>query len=155
MTYRKGVGLVLFNAEKKIWAGLRFDQSAAWQMPQGGVDESEVPFCALKREVNEEIGLDIQKVEILSTTPWLRYDFPEEIQSVAYGGLYRGQEQKWFLGFFKGKDEDVHIHGPHPEFSSWMWQESAFLEEHIVSFKKDLYGAIFQSFSPLIHAYIV
>ena len=38
--YRRGVGIMLLNAEKKVWVGARIDNTDdAWQMPQGGIDK--------------------------------------------------------------------------------------------------------------------
>lgn len=154
MTYRRGVGLVLFNREKKIWTGMRLDQkTAAWQMPQGGIDEGELPLDALQREIREEVGISFDTISILSTTPWLRYDFPVVIQKEAYGGLYKGQEQKWFLAYFKGQDRDINIVSMYQEFSAWQWQEISSVIDHIVPFKKDLYREIFKCFASLIKTY--
>ena len=41
LPYRKGVGMMVFNDDKKIFVGKRIDNQKAWQMPQGGVDENE------------------------------------------------------------------------------------------------------------------
>ena len=39
--YRRGVGMLIINHEKKIFIGQRFDKDeSAWQMPQGGIDLS-------------------------------------------------------------------------------------------------------------------
>ena len=44
LEYRKNVGMVLINAEGHIFAGKRLDNNTdAWQMPQGGIDEGETP----------------------------------------------------------------------------------------------------------------
>ncbi|HYJ81776.1 MAG TPA: NUDIX domain-containing protein, partial [Allosphingosinicella sp.] len=37
--YRPAVGIMLVNAEGKVWVGQRLDSTLeAWQMPQGGLD---------------------------------------------------------------------------------------------------------------------
>ena len=54
LPYRKGVGIMLFNKEKKIFVGKRLDNQSAWQMPQGGVDQNEDLLSAMKRELAEE-----------------------------------------------------------------------------------------------------
>ena len=66
-------------------------------------------------------------------------------------GNYRGQEQYWFLGRFLGQDSDIDLeaHDP-PEFHSWEWMEPEKLPELIVPFKRDVYEAIVEEFSPLI-----
>ena len=55
--YRRGVGVMLINAERKVWVGARLDNDAdAWQMPQGGIDEGEEPWATALRELEEETG---------------------------------------------------------------------------------------------------
>ena len=49
LPYRQGVGIMLANKEKKIFVGKRIDNRAAWQMPQGGVDQDENIVDAAKR----------------------------------------------------------------------------------------------------------
>ncbi|MGB7319826.1 MAG: NUDIX domain-containing protein, partial [Albidovulum sp.] len=40
LPYRPCVGVMLINAQGRIFAGQRKDSdSAAWQMPQGGIDK--------------------------------------------------------------------------------------------------------------------
>ena len=42
--YRPCVGVMLLNAEGKVFVGNRIDMSGDhWQMPQGGIDEGEDP----------------------------------------------------------------------------------------------------------------
>ena len=39
LPYRPCVGLMLINAEGKVFVGRRIDQTVeGWQMPQGGID---------------------------------------------------------------------------------------------------------------------
>ena len=55
--YRQGVGVVLLNANGKVFVAQRNDtQEPAWQMPQGGIDTGEDPFEAALRELEEETG---------------------------------------------------------------------------------------------------
>ena len=110
LPYRLGVGLVIFQSDKKIFTGRRLDNTSAWQMPQGGMDENEVPLETAYREMFEETGILKDKVSLVGITKkWYRYDLPSEIQSRFWGGKYRGQSQKWFLFEFKGKDTDINI----------------------------------------------
>ena len=44
LPYRAGVGIMLLNAEGKVFTGQRLDSKLeAWQMPQGGIDPGETP----------------------------------------------------------------------------------------------------------------
>ena len=57
--YRKGVGIFLINKKNQLWVGKRFDyKNEYWQMPQGGIDGTESPEKAMRRELMEETGLE-------------------------------------------------------------------------------------------------
>jgi putative (di)nucleoside polyphosphate hydrolase len=149
LPYRACVGLMLTNAQGKIFVGQRNDRHAdAWQMPQGGVDAGEAPQDAALRELWEETGVTSDLVEIVAETAgWLPYDLPHDIVPVIWKGRYRGQEQKWFLLRFKGTDEQVNIATEHPEFTHWKWQDPDRLIAEIVPFKRDVYTAVLTEFS--------
>ena len=51
LPYRLGVGLVIINDQLKIFTGRRLDSTKAWQMPQGGIDDNEIPLEAAYREM--------------------------------------------------------------------------------------------------------
>ncbi len=141
--YRKGVGIVLLNNEKKIFVGKRIDNTAeAWQMPQGGIDGEETPEQAALRELHEEVGTN--SAEIIYEIPeWLFYDLPAPLASRLWGGRYKGQMQKWFVMKFIGKDNDININTSVPEFREWKWAEAATIPKLIVDFKRELYLDIF------------
>jgi putative (di)nucleoside polyphosphate hydrolase len=147
--YRRGVGVMLINAEKKVWVGARIDNvEDAWQMPQGGIDEGEDPWATALRELEEETGIAPHLVERIVTHPdRLRYDLPEDWRPKLWGGKWLGQEQDWFLCRFLGRDSDVDIATAHPEFRDWQWVEPAALPELIVPFKRDLYRRLVEDFS--------
>ena len=97
LPYRPCVGLMLMNADGKIFVGMRNDGPMdAWHMPQGGVDKGEDPRDAALRELWEETGVTSDLVEIVAETEgWLPYDLPHDIVPKIWKGRYRGQEQKW------------------------------------------------------------
>jgi putative (di)nucleoside polyphosphate hydrolase len=149
--YRKGVGIMLLNARDRVFVARRIDMpSAAWQMPQGGIDAGETPLEAAWREMLEEVGTD--RAELLAESRnWLRYDLPPELARQLWRGRFRGQEQKWFAFRFTGTDRDINIkHHDHPEFSDWRWAEMAELPDLIVPFKRQLYADILAEFEDLI-----
>ncbi|OMO58206.1 hypothetical protein CCACVL1_25535, partial [Corchorus capsularis] len=47
-----------------IFSASRLDIPNAWQMPQGGIDDSEDPKAAALRELKEETG--VSSAEVLS-----------------------------------------------------------------------------------------
>ena len=149
LPYRPGVGMVLFNREGKVFVAQRSDMiSAAWQMPQGGIDSGEEPRDTALRELEEEIGTN--KAEILAeTADWLSYDLPIELVPKIWKGRYRGQRQKWFALRFLGSDADINIETKHAEFRAWRWEELHRVPAQIVSFKRDLYKQPIEEFGNL------
>ena len=145
--YRKGVGIVLMNARGHVFVGRRTDsKAAAWQMPQGGIDDGETPRAAALRELKEETGTDKARI-VAVTRSWLRYDLPADLQSKVWKGKYRGQEQKWFLMRFTGIDGDIDLNAHTPEFSRWKWLPFKDLPKVIVGFKRDIYKQVVAAFA--------
>jgi putative (di)nucleoside polyphosphate hydrolase len=148
LPYRPAAGIMLINAEGKVWVGQRLDSTLeAWQMPQGGLDEGEDPEQGALRELEEETGIRREKVEIVARHgEELYYDLPEELVGKLWKGRWRGQRQTWFLARFLGTDEDVDIATPDPEFRAWKWADPAELPAMIVPFKKRLYEQVLAAF---------
>ena len=150
LPYRPCVGVVLINAEGLIWTGQRIDNptpNAAWQMPQGGIDEGEKPKDAAFRELWEETGVTADLVEVIAKTDgWLTYDLPPELLGKVWKGKYRGQKQKWFLFRVLGTDSQIDIAREHPEFSAWKWCRANEMVRSIVPFKRDVYEKVVTEF---------
>jgi putative (di)nucleoside polyphosphate hydrolase len=148
--YRRGVGVMLLNADKKVWVGARTDNpDDAWQMPQGGIDAGEDPWATALRELEEETRIAPHLVERIAECPErLRYELPEEWRPRLWGGKWVGQEQDWFLCRFLGRDSDIDLATAHPEFRAWKWVEPEQLPELIVPFKRALYRRLLAEFAP-------
>lgn len=152
LPYRRCVGVMLVNAGGHVFVGQRIDNdTAAWQMPQGGIDPGETPQVAGLRELWEETGVTADKVRIeAEMSGWLTYDLPHDIVPRIWKGRYRGQEQKWVLMRFLGRDQDVNIATEHPEFSEWRWLPPVELEANIVPFKRAVYAQVVSEFAALL-----
>lgn len=148
LPYRPCVGVMLINAEGRIFAGQRKDSPvAAWQMPQGGIDDGEKPRDAAIRELWEETGVTGDLVEPLAKSPgWVNYDLPPELVGKIWGGKYRGQRQRWFLYRFTGRDDQIDIATEHPEFSEWRWVTADEMLAAIVPFKRAVYDEVVAAF---------
>ncbi|MDD2795581.1 RNA pyrophosphohydrolase [Acidocella sp.] len=152
LPYRMNVGAVLFGPDGRVLVGRRAGvANAAWQLPQGGIDEGEDPQTAVLRELLEEIGT--ADADILSEHPgWLQYDFPKSLQRKTWQGRYRGQSQKWFALKFLGQDSDVRLDAhTHPEFDAWKWVPLAELPSLAVPFKREIYETLARDFAYLAH----
>ncbi|MGY4396152.1 putative (di)nucleoside polyphosphate hydrolase [Sphingomonas sp. UYAg733] len=149
LPYRPCAGIMLLNAQGKIFVGQRIDSTLeAWQMPQGGIDDGEDAEQAAIRELAEETGITPDKVELIATIDHdLFYDLPEDMIGKVWKGKWRGQRQRWFLYRFLGKDGDVDIATKHQEFRAWRWADPAELPEVIVPFKKALYDEVLAGFA--------
>jgi putative (di)nucleoside polyphosphate hydrolase len=150
LPYRPCVGVMLINPAGLIFAGQRVDsETAAWQMPQGGIDDGEKPRAAALRELWEETGVTADLVEFVAKTDdWVTYDLPPELLGRVWGGKYRGQRQKWFLYRFTGRDDQVNIATDHPEFARWKWITADAMIAAIVPFKRDVYAQVIAAFRP-------
>ena len=146
--YRPAVGIMLLNPQRKVWVGQRLDSTLeAWQMPQGGLDPGESPLEGAYRELEEETGIPRSLVEIVTRAKEeLTYDLPEDLIGKVWKEPWRGQRQTWFLARFLGRDQDVNIATPDPEFRAWKWAESSELPALIVPFKKKLYEDLIELF---------
>lgn len=150
LPYRPCAGLMILNADGKVFVGQRIDAEVeAWQMPQGGIDDGEDAQTAAIRELGEETGIAPDKVELIAIAPdELFYDLPEELVGKVWKGKWRGQRQRWFLYRFLGSDADIDIATEHQEFKDWTWVEPHTLPEVIVAFKKPLYEQVLAAFAP-------
>ena len=148
LPYRPCVGVMLANADGHVFVGQRIDtDAAAWQMPQGGVDPGEDPRAAALRKLWEETGVPAELVTVEAETPdGIPYDLPHDLVPRIWKGRFRGQEQKWFLLRYKGRDDQVNIDTDHPEFSEWRWLPPSELVGQIVPFKRAVYQLVLDAF---------
>src|SRR6202140_4176503 len=94
--FPSNVGIVLMHREQ-VFLGRRTG-GRGWQFPQGGVRAGEAPEQAMYRELDEEIGLDQSKVELVGHTgEWLRYRLPARYIRRNQRPVCIGQKQRWFL----------------------------------------------------------
>ena len=166
LPYRPCVGLMVLNRDGHVWIGERTgspNQDAAargklggwWQMPQGGIDEGELPAATALRELHEETGMRQAHI-VAESAHWYNYDLPKDLLSRVWKGRYRGQTQKWFALRFTGDDSEINILEPagghKPEFIAWRWEPMTNLPNLIVPFKRPVYERVVKEFIGLAGA---
>ena len=139
---RVGVGIIVLNSSDKVFVGKRIDNPVDnWQMPQGGVDNGEDFLTAAYRELEEETS--IKNVDLVKELDGLiSYDLPKNLLGIIWKGKYRGQEQKWFVMRFLGKDSEINVKTKHPEFCEWKWIDLENITDLVVDFKMKVYKKI-------------
>lgn len=150
--FRPNVGIILCNAQNKVFWGKRVREHA-WQFPQGGINHGESPEVAMYRELMEEVGLRPEHVKILGRTrDWLRYEVPTNWVKREWRSSYRGQKQIWFMLRMVGRDSDVSLREtPHPEFDAWRWCDYWVPLEDVVEFKREVYKMALNELAVNLH----
>ncbi|MEM7540836.1 MAG: RNA pyrophosphohydrolase [Pseudomonadota bacterium] len=138
--FRANVGIVLVNECGQVFCGRRIGL-AAWQFPQGGIQENESPEQAMYRELEEETGLCTAAVEVLGQTDgWLKYRLPKRFIRYHQHPVCIGQKQRWFLLRLCGDERDVCLNGcTEPEFDAWQWVDYWEPLSFVVPFKRGVY----------------
>ena len=139
---RSGVGIVVLNKDDKVFVAKRIDNPKEfWQMPQGGVDNGEKFITAAYRELEEETSIK-NVILIKELEGFITYDLPDHLLGIIWRGKYRGQEQKWFLMRYLGKDNEINIKTKKPEFLEWKWVDLELITDLVVDFKLHVYKEV-------------
>ena len=139
--FRQSIVGVFINKDGKILLGERSDAPGAWQLPQGGVDDGETDDSALRREMQEELG--IRRFDIISRAPEkCAYEFPASLESTI-ARSFRGQEQQWYLlRLHDGEQPD--LAKSDGEFRAFMWSDVKSALIGIIPWKRECYRAGFK-----------
>lgn len=57
------------------------DQGGLWEFPGGKVEPDELSFKALKRELNEELGIDVQSAELFKK---VSFNYPNKLVNLSF-----------------------------------------------------------------------
>ena len=110
-------------------------------MPQGGVDNGEKFITAAYRELEEETSIK-NVILIKELEGFITYDLPDHLLGIIWRGKYRGQEQKWFIMRYLGKDSEINIKTKKPEFLEWKWVDLELITDLVVDFKLHVYKEV-------------
>ena len=148
---RSGVGIVVLNKDNKVFVAKRIDNPKDfWQMPQGGVDKGENFIAAAYRELEEETS--IKNVELIKELDgFITYNLPDHLLGIIWKGKYRGQEQKWFLMKYLGKNNEINIKTKKPEFLEWKWVDLELITDLVVDFKLHVYEEVQEKVRKIIN----
>ncbi len=105
--------IVSDNSGRVLLLKHRFRPGAGWGMPGGFIERGEQPEAALKRELREEIGLEVEQLKLFTVRSFKKLKQVEIIfLAKAVGETaqlnYEIQKATWFLPeeFPKGLPED-------------------------------------------------
>ena len=121
-------------------------------MPQGGVDKGkgEDFIAAAYRELEEETS--IKNVELIKELDgFITYNLPDHLLGIIWKGKYRGQEQKWFLMRYLGKNNEINIKTKKPEFLEWKWVDLELITDLVVDFKLHVYEEVQEKVRKIIN----
>ncbi|MEM9081034.1 MAG: RNA pyrophosphohydrolase [Verrucomicrobiota bacterium] len=147
LEYRPNVALLLTNERGEVLVCERMKVRGAWQFPQGGVDEGETLEEALKREVQEEIGLGPETYDIIEMKGGYRYVYPPEIKVKKRKGWFDGQEQTYFRCLLQDETAEINVEQKPREFRAAKWiRPEEFQMKWLPNFKKDVYRKVLADF---------
>ena len=144
--YSPNVAAILRNRVGEVFLGERINVPGAWQFPQGGINPGESAEEALRRELQEEIGIRGNDFRVVDQKGPYRYLFGEGRMKKGY----HGKEQIYFLCDFVGQDRAINVATEHPEFRAWRWTAPTKFEmEWLPAMKREVYRAVWRDFFSL------
>ncbi len=148
MEYRPNVAILLVREDGRLLVCERLKVKGAWQFPQGGVDEGETLEEALKREVEEEIGLLPVSYDILEMKGGYRYVYPDNVKKKKKGKKYfDGQEQTYYRCLLHDQKAKIDIEREPREFRATDWIKPAdFQLSWLPEFKQQVYRKVMKDF---------
>ena len=146
--YRQCAAMVLFNEDGQVLVAERNDiTNAAWQLPQGGVEEGETIENGALRELKEEIGTSAATIISIADKA-VSYDWPKSIKDQPNTN-WVGQLVTFVALKFTGTEDQINLNTSQPEFRAWKWVSLEEIPELIVPFKRPVYDYAVSQFIPI------
>jgi len=146
--YRPNVAALMLNAKGRLLICERAGSPGAWQFPQGGVDPGESLKEGLRREIEEEIGLQAKDYSIIEKKGGYRYLYPKGVREKKlqkHGN--HGQEQTYYLCQLEAKESKINVHQSPQEFGNHKWiKPKEFDINWLPKFKQDVYRDVMRDF---------
>jgi putative (di)nucleoside polyphosphate hydrolase len=146
--FRAGAGAMIVNSDGDVLSIERADVAGAWQLPQGGLEDSEEPLRAAYREIAEETGVresDLRFVKACSEL--LVYELPHDLRREKTG---RGQVLYWFLFAFIGTPQQAAA--SNREARGWRWMPFTRVIDAATSFRQPMYRRLEREFGEYLGA---
>ncbi len=152
--YRQCAAMVLFNKDGQVLVAERNDMAnAAWQLPQGGIEQGETIEHGALRELEEEIGTSAVTI-IAIADETISYAWPKNIESERRA-KWVGQSVTLVALKFTGKESEINLNTSHPEFRAWKWVSLEDILELIVPFKRPVYDYAVCHFTPIRDKFLI
>jgi len=140
--YRLTAGIIV-EYEGKVLLGLT--PRGYWGMPQGGIEEGEIPREAAERELLEETG--ISEVKWVSVSGWYLVKLPElaRINNKRYSKIHVQKYQWFFVTAYSQPKVELS-----DEYVKYQWVSPQEVMEKVAgSFKEEMYESVFREFNLL------
>lgn len=132
-SFRPAVMAVLVNDENKILIGSS-PRDGGYKFPQGGLDKGESSLEGIKREVMEELGLDLKEEDILEEyNEKVKYYYPNKYNP---NNNHVGQEQIIFKIKYR---ENMNLIPQDNEFEELIWICAKDLDKYDTQHRTEAY----------------
>lgn len=131
-TFRKGVMAVIINKKNQVLIGSS-PRDGGYKFPQGGLEPGEEALAGVKRELNEELGINLQDNHIdYLCKETVQYTYPPEDPYY----IYKGQRLSVFRISY---DDSMNLIPQDDEFEELFWIKPTDLPKYNTNFRLKAY----------------
>lgn len=129
------VGVVILNEKNQIFLGKRV--GIGWSMPQGDIHQNEELEDALIREIYEELGISITRLQLNKLPDCFYYMVP-----ISPSPLIK--KQFWYVIRLNSQTQFNFYTTKYPEFKDFIWTDINTVINKCIWFKRSVYRGLFQ-----------